>query len=141
MENSWQLPLTKGPGRHTHTSSTVPAAAHLWQLANYSAISHAGFEGLLDIAPYLTRDSQTHEIRGKDGPRLSAAQFYAHGESGTPSARTHHRGAEASLQFDGADIGPRLHRMWHALMPIPEAKELYTVRYQSLMATKGIKPQ
>ena len=131
---------TKGPG-----GTLTPHQQFLQRLTygswrNYSAISHAGFEGLLDIAPYLTRDSQTHKIREKM-------------DLGYPQLSSMHMGrvallllaliteVQASLQFDGADIGPRLHRMWHALMPIPEAKELYTVRYQSLMATKGIKPQ
>ena len=47
---------------------------------------------------------------------------------------------QAYFRFDGARIGQRLHQTWNALLPAPEVKELYDLRYAKLMSDKGINP-
>jgi len=47
---------------------------------------------------------------------------------------------QAYFRFDGAHIGQRLHQVWNALLPAPEVKELYDLRYGKLMSDKGINP-
>lgn len=45
---------------------------------------------------------------------------------------------QAYYKFDGAHINQRLHRVWDALGPAPEVKELHDARYKQLMQDKGI---
>jgi hypothetical protein len=41
---------------------------------------------------------------------------------------------QAHFRFTDANINARIHRVWNAVMPIFEAKELYDERYAQLMA-------
>jgi hypothetical protein len=45
---------------------------------------------------------------------------------------------QAHCRFYGADINERICKMWDALMPLLEAKELYDGRYRQLMEERGI---
>jgi hypothetical protein len=47
---------------------------------------------------------------------------------------------QAYFRFTDANINARIHRVWNALMPFFEAKELYDERYAQLMIDKGIRP-
>lgn len=105
----------------------------------YSAMLHAGFEGLIDTAGYFARDAMPHETRDKIDERF-------------PQEMSVHMGraalillcivteAQAYFAFGDADINARIHTVWKALMPLFEAKELYTERYSQLMKDKGINP-
>ncbi len=106
-----------------------------WQ--EYSAISHATFQGLQKIAIFLAPKDLPHEDRplvddaleemiAVHIPRMSAILLCTLTE------------IQASLKFDGARINQRLHEIWNALLPAPEIKELYDERYAQLMMEKGI---
>lgn len=109
----------------------------MWR--EYSAMSHGGFEGLLDSAAFYTRDAQRHEFR------LTMDEAY-------PKMMSLHisRAAavllcivtevQAYFRFEGASIGARIHKIWSALMPAFEVKELFDERYSQLMIERGIKP-
>jgi hypothetical protein len=45
---------------------------------------------------------------------------------------------QAHCRFDGARINERICKVWEALLPLFEAKELYDGRYLKLMQEKGI---
>jgi hypothetical protein len=109
-----------------------------WQ--EYSGMAHATFEGLLPTALFYTVNDMPHELRPNIEasidvviaihiPRVAALLLCMLTE------------VQTYFHFDGARIGQRLHQIWNALLPAPEVKELYDLRYAKLMADKGITPE
>ena len=45
---------------------------------------------------------------------------------------------QAQFRFDGASINERIHKMWQALIPVFEVKELFDERYSQLMKDRRI---
>ncbi len=41
---------------------------------------------------------------------------------------------------NGANINENIHKMWNALMPMFDVKELYSEHYRELMQARGINP-
>jgi hypothetical protein len=108
-----------------------------WQ--EYSGISHATFQGLLPIAVFFAPNDLPHELRpiidsrvedlvSIHVPRVAAILLCTLTE------------LQAYFKFDGARINERLHKIWDALLVVPEIKELYVERYARLMRDKGINP-
>jgi hypothetical protein len=111
-----------------------------WQ--EYSALSHAMFQGLTTIGVFLAPKDLPHEHRpmvedrgeimiGQHVPRAAAILLCTLTE------------VQAYFRFDlegVARINQRLHQIWNALLPVPEIKELYDERYGKLMQDKGINP-
>jgi hypothetical protein len=107
----------------------------------YSAMAHATFEGLSNIALYYTEDSLPIE------ERLKLDKGYLEMRSATIG-----RAAivllclitelQAHFHFDdaGARINERIHEMWNVLMPSFDVKELYDERYKKLMEDNRIWP-
>jgi hypothetical protein len=109
----------------------------MWR--EYSAMSHGGFEGLLDAAAFYTRDAQTPDIKSKMDeahPKLMSL----HLSRAALVLLCIITEVQAYFRFEGANIGPRIHNVWSALMPAFEVKELYDERYAQLMIERGIKP-
>ena len=109
----------------------------MWR--EYSAIAHGGFEGLLDTGIFFTRDAQSHDLRQKmddEFPKMMSLHM-ARAALILLCIVTEMQG---HFHFDGANIGPRIHAIWNALMPAFEVKELYDERYSKLMSDSGIKP-
>jgi len=113
------------------------------QWRQYSALSHAAFEGYIGELPagaYFILDSLPHEMR----PGIE--QMYL-------AFLTRHIGRAALIllclvtelqiyfRFDGADIDGRVVGLWDTLTGLFEAKELYDERYAPLMIEKGIAPK
>jgi hypothetical protein len=131
--------LSPGPGGKFSDHQLFLKRLTLGNWREYSAMSHAAFEGLLDMAAFYTRDSQdtkTKELVDAAYPRLMSLHL-ARAAILLLALLTE---IQAYFNFPGANIGPRLHQMWNALMQVPEATELYNERYARLMASKGIKP-
>jgi hypothetical protein len=105
----------------------------------YSAMLHAGFEGLIDTASYFIRDAMKHDFRDKQDA-FFPRELTVHMARAAIILLSIITEAQAYFAFDGADINSRIHVIWNALMPIFEAEELYTERYVQLMSDKGIKP-
>jgi len=105
----------------------------------YSAIAHGGFEGLLQVGMYFITDSMPHE----DRPQIDAAYprlLSAHIARAAVMLLCIVTELQACFHFDGASINERIHKMWNALMPAFDVKELFDERYAQLMKDKGINP-
>ncbi len=135
---------TKGPG-----GSLTPHQRFLGQFTHlqwkqYSALSHAGYEGfagLLDAAPlgaYFMTDFLPHELRAKVEERYEL-HVSSHLGRAALLLLCIVTELQASCRFDGAEINARICRVWDALLPLYDTKELYDGRYSQLMADKGIR--
>ncbi len=105
----------------------------------YSAIAHGGFEGLLQVGMYFIADSMPHE----DRPQIDAAYprlLFAHIARAALMLLCIITELQAHFHFDGASINERIHKMWNALMPAFDVRELYEERYERLMKDKRINP-
>lgn len=106
-----------------------------WQ--EYSAMAHATFQGLMPTALfYATRDvpHDQHAQLEEYSERLISLHLAR--VAGILMAMLTE--LQAYFRFDGAHINERIHRMWDALLPVPEVKELYDERYEKLMKDRGI---
>ncbi|HEV2178431.1 MAG TPA: hypothetical protein VGW33_14690 [Terriglobia bacterium] len=105
----------------------------------YSAMAHGTFEGLMRVAVYFISDSIPHEERPKldeKHPRIMSMHI-ARAAAILLCIVTE---LQAHFHFDGARIDERIHKMWNALVPVFEVKELYDERYAQLMMDKHINP-
>jgi hypothetical protein len=98
----------------------------------YSAISHSSFDALADLYPFIATDRLPHEVR-------SQAQ--------TAALRhiTMHIGRAGGLllclltelqqffKFNDFEIDRRLRRVWSAMIPLYEVRELYDFRYGRIL--------
>ena len=105
----------------------------------YSAMSHGAFEGLLRVAMYYISDSMPHEVR-PDIEAVHPRVLYLHIARAAAILLCIITELQAHFHFDGANIDERIHKMWNALMPVFEVKELYNERYSQLMRDKRIEP-
>jgi hypothetical protein len=112
----------------------------LAQWRQYSALSHASYEGYIGELPaamFFITDVLPFERR----PQI--AKSYT-------MFLTRHIGRAALIllslvteiqlhfRFEGANIDTRIMETWNALMPLFEAKELYDEHYGRLLKAKGI---
>ena len=107
--------------------------------SKYSAMAHGGFEGLLEAVSFYTRDAIPNELWPKMED-IHLRLMTMHMARAATIMLCIVTELQAYFGFTDANINARLHRVWSALMPIFEAKELYDERYAQLMADKGIKP-
>jgi hypothetical protein len=98
----------------------------------YSSISHASYDGLTNIFPFIARDKVVHEKR------------VALDEAAERHIATHIGRAAGVLlcllteiqcfyHFEGANIVPRLDELWSAMLLLREVRELYEFRYKNLL--------
>jgi hypothetical protein len=98
----------------------------------YSAISHASFDALADLYPFIATDRLAHEKREQV---QTAALLHI----------TMHIGRVGGLllclltelqhffKFNDFDIDKRLRQVWTAMIPLYEVRELYDFRYNGLL--------
>lgn len=129
----------KGPGGTStpHQQFLDTFTYGMWR--KYSAMSHGGFEGLLDVGLYFTRSSQKFELREKMDEQYPQ-QMSLHLARAAGILLCIITEVQAYFHFLDANIDERIHRVWSALMPVPEIKELYDEHYTQLMKNRGIKP-
>jgi hypothetical protein len=128
----------KGPGGALteHQAFLKTFTYGMWR--EYSAMAHGGFEGLLEAAAFYTRSAQKHEFRSKmDEAYPKLMSLHMSRAAGVLLCIITE--VQAHFRFEGANIGPRIHKIWAALMPAFEVKELYDERYAKLMTDRGIK--
>jgi hypothetical protein len=109
----------------------------------YSALSHGAYEafigmlGMVPIGAYYMDDFLPHEVRDKldDTYDLFVSAHIGRSSSVLLCVITE---IQAHCRFDGANINDRICKVWGALLPFPETKELYDGRYAQLMRDKGI---
>jgi hypothetical protein len=133
--NRWPL-----LGEYLRVTRTDPDTPHKQLLRHltlgfwkeYSAISHASFDALADLYPFIATDSLAHEMR--EQVQATALRHI-----------TMHIGRAGGLllclltelqhfyKFDDFDIDKRLRQVWTAMIPLYEVRELYDFRYNSLL--------
>lgn len=105
----------------------------------YSAISHGGFEGLINIARYLAPDVVPHELR-----TVTDEQFVfinsLHLFRAAYILLCIVTEVQLYFHFLDANIDSRIHAMWGILIKNFETRELYDQRYADLMKARGINP-
>jgi hypothetical protein len=142
-QESWptlgQYLRSKGPGGllSPHQVFLKTFTYGMWR--EYSAMAHGGFEGLLDSVSFYTRDAIPHELWPKMDD-LHLRLMTMHMVRAATIMLCIVTEAQAYFSFTDANINARIHRVWNALTPIFEAKELYDERYAKLMADKAIRP-
>jgi hypothetical protein len=109
----------------------------------YSALSHGAYEafmgtlGHVPVASYYISDFLPAEAR----PKVEASyEVFVSTHIGRAalvllSIITE---VQAYARFDGANINDRIVKMWDALLPLFEGKELHNARYAKLMSERGI---
>lgn len=98
----------------------------------YSSISHASFDGVTNICPFLVgRDLpvRSYEMLNDATERTLAMHvFRAGGLLMSLLTEIQH-----SCKFEGANIDRRLTDTWASMLDIYEIKELYELRYRALL--------
>jgi len=105
----------------------------------YSAVSHGGFEGLINIARFLVPDVAPHEVRHliDDNFVMANSQHLFRASYIVLCTVTE---LQLYFHFRDANIDSRIHVVWDAIRKNFEAGELYDQRYAQLMRDKGINP-
>lgn len=127
--------LRKSPKDTPHKKIVKSLAYGFWR--EYSAISHATFQGLMDIGPFLTRERVPHSIRQNV---LDLGEYVITSHIGRAAGVLLCLVTElqAFYKFKGANLGERLHDAWNALIVMAEIRELYETRYRELMKARRI---
>jgi hypothetical protein len=141
QKSSWptlgQYISNKQPGGIVTANQDFLKTFTYGQWSEYSAMAHGAFEGLMPVAMYYIADSVLHEDRPKMDavfPRI----LCLHIARAAVILLCIVTELQAHFHFDGANIDERIHKMWGALMPVFEVKELYNERYSQLMRDKNI---
>jgi hypothetical protein len=103
----------------------------------YSGMAHAAFHGLIPTAGFFAPRDVPLELRSK---------FQDHADGMLSMHLLRVVGVllcilteiQGHFGFDGAHINERLHKVWDAVLPALEIKELYDQRYAELMRDRGI---
>jgi hypothetical protein len=103
----------------------------------YSAMAHGGFEGLLQVGICYISDSFMHEERARIDDMYPKV-LSMHISRVAAILLCIITELQAYFRFDGASINERIQKMWEALMPVFEVKELHQERYAQLMKDLGI---
>ena len=110
------------------------------QWRQYSALSHATFEGYIGDIPtgvYFLTDRLPLDQRERPDEIYG---LFVSRHIGRAAVILLSLATELQLhfRFDGADINNRLRKMWKALTGFFEADELYRGRYRDLMVERGL---
>ena len=102
----------------------------LWK--EYSSISHASYDALLYLFPYIATDIIPFEKRDEvdDSSIRNMTMHYARAAGILLCLLTE---IQDFFKFEGASIDKRLSEIWEAMIPIYEIKELYDLRYKKLL--------
>ena len=99
----------------------------------YSSISHASYDGLADILPFIGEDVQLvgRRIGDTDVPERYTAMHISRASLLMLCLLTE---IQAFYRFEGpAEIDGRLASIWQAMHPLFEVKKLYESRYKGLL--------
>lgn len=99
----------------------------------YSSISHASYDGLVQLFPFIARDRLPHEMRTPELDDFRLRHFFMHYARAAVLLLCLLTEIQHHFKFDGANIDKRLREIWTAMLPIYEAKELYDFRYEALL--------
>lgn len=106
----------------------------------YSSMAHVTFQGLVPTAAFFTTSDVPYEHQ-KEFEDVSEKMISMHIFRVAAILLCTLTEIQAHFRFDGARINERLHEVWNALIPTFEVKELYDLRYATLMSERGINPK
>lgn len=131
------LRVPKGIALTPHQQFLKELSLVFWR--EYSAMTHAVFQGLLPIAMFYMPDKIPPEHRSRFDDvvdRFIATHLF---RNAAILLCTLTEVQAAFRFFDEARINERLLSVWKALLRVPEVKELHDRRYKQLMQEKGIR--
>ncbi|UWZ82591.1 hypothetical protein [Occallatibacter riparius] len=98
----------------------------------YSSISHASFDGLASMVPFICPDKVKHDERElfDDVADRHIAMHIGRTAGVLLCLLTD---IQHFFKFDGADIDGRLSKIWAAIIPMLEVRELFDFRYKDLL--------
>lgn len=105
-----------------------------WQ--QYSSISHASFDGLLEIFPFIAVDCIPHDQRASvyDAAERHLVRHFARAAGLLLCLLTE---IQNFYKFDCARIDERLNELWTAMLPLVEVKEFYDLRYKNMLRSQS----
>ena len=136
-KNKWPLLGTYLKGRDTpHKQMLRKLTLGFWR--EYSSISHASFDGLLSIFPFIA-SGIPHEMRGEveDAAERDIAMHFGRTAGLLLCLLTE---IQHFYKFDGAEIDKRLGQLWAAMIPMVEIRELYDYRFKGLLREPCAEP-
>jgi len=109
---------------------------------DYSGLSHGTFEGLFTWAFFSMPDVLPHDMRPElTDTALRTIAVHLGRAFGVIACLLTEIQAYFHFEDDATNIDDRLHRVWNALVVIPEVREMFNARYRDLMEQKGIRPK
>lgn len=99
----------------------------------YSSISHASYDGLVQLFPFIARDRIPHAMRTPELDNYRLRHFFMHFARAAVLLLCLLTEIQHYFKFDGANIDKRLREAWTAMLPIYEVKELYDFRYDAIL--------
>jgi hypothetical protein len=103
----------------------------IWR--EYSSLSHASYDGLIQLFPFIAPDRIPHELRTPELDDFRRRHFFMHFTRAAVLLLCLSTEIQHFFLFDGANIDKRLREVWSAMLQIYETKELYDFRYNSLL--------
>lgn len=99
----------------------------------YSSISHASFDGLDELFPFIARDYLPHEMRTSKLDNYRLRLFFMHFARAAALLLCLLTEIQHHFRFQGSNVDRRIREIWTAMLPIYEVKELYDFRYGLLI--------
>jgi hypothetical protein len=131
------LRVKKGTPLTPHQDFLKKLTFIFWQ--EYSAMTHAVFQGLMPSAVFYIPDKIPHEFREQFDTIVVERMIATHLVRNAAVLLCTLTEVQAHFRFfDEARINERILHVWNALLRVPEVKELYDARYEQLMRDKGI---
>ena len=98
----------------------------------YSSVSHASYDGLVNIFPFIAPERIPHEMRegAADAAERNIAMHIGRAAGLLLCLLTE---IQHYFGFENADVDQRLGEIWAAILPVIEVRELYDLRYKSLL--------
>jgi hypothetical protein len=131
------LRVKKGTPLTPHQEFLKKLTFVFWQ--EYSAMTHAVFQGLMPSAVFYIPDKIPHELREQFDTIVVERMIATHLVRNAAILLCTLTEVQAHFRFfDEARINERILNVWNTLLRTPEVKELYDARYEQLMKDRGI---
>lgn len=101
---------------------------------DYSSISHASYDGLVQLFPFIARDRIPHAMRTPELDNYRLRNFFMHFARAAVLLLCLLTEIQHYFKFEGANIDKRLRGIWTAMLPIYEVRELYDFRYDAILS-------
>jgi hypothetical protein len=99
----------------------------------YSSISHASYDGLVQLFPFIARDRLPHGMRTPELDNYGLRSLAMHFARAAVLLLCLLTEIQDHFKFQGANIDKRLRETWTAMLAIYEVKELFDFRYDAIL--------